>query len=161
MPYIFKIFFFAKGWLLFLLVNAYYGGALTMFFSSSPIFPFRTMKQVVLTDYFVEKYFKLFCFIYQALALYPKWKMILTEGDQLSIEERAKAGDDLLMEQWRRVEAGGGDGEINYPFPKTFGQEFFLNFPIDKLLGNHEESLQKLLSEPGFYLYGSKFPIDV
>ncbi len=51
--------------------------------------------------------------------------MILTEGDQLSIEERAKAGDDLLMEQWRRVEAGGGDGEINYPFPKIFRQEFF------------------------------------
>ncbi len=28
-------------------------------------------------------------------------------------------------------------------------------------MGNHEESLLKLLSEPGFYLYGSKFPIDV
>ena len=74
---------------------------------------------------FFENYFKQICFLSQALALYPKWKMILTEGDQLSIEERAKAGDNLLMEQWRRVEAGGGDGDINYPFPKTFGQEFF------------------------------------
>ena len=106
-----------------------------MFFSSSPIFPFRTMKQVVLTDYFVEKYFKLFCFIYQALALYPKWKMILTEGDQLSIEERAKAGDDLLTEQWRRVEAGGGDGDINYPFSKTFRQEFFLKNFFRQIVG--------------------------
>ncbi len=38
---------FLAAWLLFILVNAYYGGALTMFFSSSPTLPFETLRQVM------------------------------------------------------------------------------------------------------------------
>ncbi len=32
--------------MLFILVNAHYGGALTMFFTSAPTFPFETVHQV-------------------------------------------------------------------------------------------------------------------
>lgn len=49
-----------SGWLLFILLNAYYGGALTMFFTAPSAAPFEDARQ--------------------GMQLYPEWKMIILEG---------------------------------------------------------------------------------
>ena len=42
------------GWIFFLVVNAYYAGALTMFFTSSPSIPFETLRQVIKTKFILR-----------------------------------------------------------------------------------------------------------
>ena len=49
-------------WSFFLLVNSFYGGALTMFFTTSDPIPFQTVQEVI-----------------QA---YPEWKLILRQGKE-------------------------------------------------------------------------------
>ena len=47
-------------WMFFLLVNAYYGGALTMFFVSELTLPFNTLRDV--------------------LQIFPEWKLVFIVG---------------------------------------------------------------------------------
>ena len=47
-------------WMFFLLVNAYYGGALTMFFISELTLPFNTLRDV--------------------LQIFPEWKLVFIVG---------------------------------------------------------------------------------
>ncbi|XP_059095533.1 uncharacterized protein LOC131890241 [Tigriopus californicus] len=54
-----------SGWYFFLLLNAFYGGALTMFFANEPSVPFSTAKE--------------------AIAEYPSWIIKVREGYELSI----------------------------------------------------------------------------
>ncbi len=58
-----------SSWIFFILINAYYGGALTMFFSSAPSPPFSSVRE--------------------ALTLYPEWKMILPDGLRVLINYKA------------------------------------------------------------------------
>ncbi len=48
-------------WMFFLLINAYYSGALTMFFSAAPVRPFNTIRE--------------------GLLKYPEWKMTIPKSD--------------------------------------------------------------------------------
>ena len=57
--------FVISGWLLFILVNSFYGGALTMFFTHAPSFPFNNMREGV--------------------ALWPEWKMVTVIGNEYNI----------------------------------------------------------------------------
>ncbi len=55
-----------SSWMFFLLINAYYGGALTMFFSSAPGRPFETVRE--------------------GLLKYPEWKLTVAKADKSHIE---------------------------------------------------------------------------
>ena len=61
------------GWFMFVLLYAYYGGALTMFFTSTPSMPFNTFRE--------------------ALQSYPTWKPVIMKGDLNYIQEMANLGD--------------------------------------------------------------------
>lgn len=68
------------GWLLFILTNAYYGGALTMFFSSSPTLPFNSM--------------------IEGLRLYPDWKMIIKSESTSIIQRKQNPGQLEIKAYW-------------------------------------------------------------
>ena len=53
-------------WMFFLLVNAYYGGALTMFFVSELTLPFNTLRDV--------------------LQIFPEWKLVFIVGYEASFK---------------------------------------------------------------------------
>ncbi len=55
-----------SSWIFFLIINSFYGGALTMFFSTSPDLPFTTIRQ--------------------GLLKYPTWKMQTIVGEEAPIE---------------------------------------------------------------------------
>ena len=70
-------------WLFFLLINAYYGGALTMFFSSELSLPFNSIEDV--------------------LRSYPDWNLKFIHGNDIHFIVKAKSGDYLYAEYWERV----------------------------------------------------------
>ena len=51
------------GWSFFVLINAYYGGALTMFFASEIALPFETLRDV--------------------LKAMPSWTLLVHDGNQV------------------------------------------------------------------------------
>ena len=57
------------GWSFFVLINAYYGGALTMFFASEIALPFETMRDV--------------------LKALPSWTLLIHDGNQVIFETPA------------------------------------------------------------------------
>lgn len=70
-------------WFFFLLLNAYYGGALTMFFTSEVSIPFNT--------------------IYDVMKAYPEWKLKMMNGDDVYFQYKALEGDVLYKEFYDRV----------------------------------------------------------
>ena len=70
-------------WLFFILINAYYGGALTMFFSSKLTLPFISIEDVMRS--------------------YPDWNLKFIHGNDLHFIVKAKSGDYLYSEYWERV----------------------------------------------------------
>ena len=70
-------------WLFFVIINAYYGGALTMFFTSELTLPFNSIEDV--------------------LRSYPDWNLKFKDGDDRSFIVKAKSGDPLYAEFWERV----------------------------------------------------------
>ena len=60
-------------WYFFNLLNAYYGGAMTMFFTSEATLPFETMKDVI--------------------GAYPGWKLMMQSGNEIYFISRALDGD--------------------------------------------------------------------
>lgn len=52
---------YITGWYFFVLVNAYFGGAMTMFFSSEITIPFEYIKDV--------------------MKKYPDWKLLMKDGE--------------------------------------------------------------------------------
>ena len=65
------------GSVFFILINSYYGGAMTMFFSTEPTMPFEDMQGV--------------------LKQYPNWELIIQESSDILITSRIK-GNPLLAE---------------------------------------------------------------
>ena len=63
-------------WFFFLLVNAYYSGALTMFFTSEPSLPFETIEGV--------------------MRAYPDYKLMMMAGNQVMFMYKAMAVSSLL-----------------------------------------------------------------
>ena len=76
------------GWLLFVLTNAYYGGALTMFFSSSPSLPFHSM--------------------IEGLQLHPHWKMIINEATTSVIQRKQNPQFPEIKEYWDLINSDKG-----------------------------------------------------
>ena len=70
-------------WLFVLLINAYYGGALTMFFSSELTLPFNSIENVMRS--------------------YPDWNLKFIDGNDIHFIFKAKSGDYLYSEFWERV----------------------------------------------------------
>ena len=69
-----------SGWIFFFLINTFYGGALTMFFSTSPNTPFNTFKE--------------------GLQSYPRWRWIIEAGYEFLPYERSKGGDPDFIKIW-------------------------------------------------------------
>ena len=70
-------------WGFFVLINAYYGGAMTMFFSSELRIPFNGIEDVI-----------------QA---YPDWKLKMQIGNDVYFQYKALQGDPLYVAFWQRV----------------------------------------------------------
>ena len=82
------------GWICFTLINAYYGGALTMFFTSDIAVPFETIEEV--------------------MAAAPTWTLQFLKGNDIYFFPKADAGNELYREyyyeralvdpgRWRKV----------------------------------------------------------
>ena len=69
-------------WSFFVFLNAYYGGALTMFFTSTPTLPFETDRDVI-----------------QA---YPDWKIWIRSGSEHNIYTHVLKGDSDYIKLWER-----------------------------------------------------------
>ncbi len=70
-------------WLFFVGINAYYGGALTMFFAIEDGISFNTMDDV--------------------LRVYPDWNFILTLTNEVYFQQKVNDGDPLYVQLWDRV----------------------------------------------------------
>ena len=71
-------------WMFFVLINAYYGGALTMFFTSELTLPFNSIEDV--------------------MKVYPDWKLQMMTGNDVHFQYKALAGDPLYSAFWDRVQ---------------------------------------------------------
>ncbi len=71
-------------WYFFVLVNAFYGGALVMFFASSVSLPFSTVREVI--------------------AAHPAWKLMMQRGNEIQYAYRAFAGDPDYQKFWQRIQ---------------------------------------------------------
>ena len=71
-----------SAWCFFILLNAFYSGALTMFFSSAPSVPFSTSEE--------------------GLRRHPVWDLVMMTGTEAAMVERAKAGEELFAKWLRR-----------------------------------------------------------
>ena len=72
-------------WLLFILIQAYYSGAMTMFFTSANSLPFDTVRQ--------------------GLAMWPEWKMLVHQESIIHIQPLAEAGDPYFKPHWDRIQS--------------------------------------------------------
>ena len=72
-----------SSWLFFVLLNAYYGGALTMFFTSEAPIPFNTIEDVMIS--------------------YPTWKLKMMAGNDVYFQYKALEGDPLYKEFFQRT----------------------------------------------------------
>ena len=74
----------ASSWYFFVLLNAFYGGALTMFFTSETTLPFETERDVI--------------------RAYPDWNLMLQEGNEFLFLSKAMAGDQDYQDFVDRME---------------------------------------------------------
>ena len=79
-----KIAFFSM-WGFFVLMNAYYSGALTSFFVGEVSLPFSSFREV--------------------LKLFPDWKIIYPKGYEVAFESKVRSGDPDYVKYWKYVEA--------------------------------------------------------
>ena len=70
-------------WLFVLLINAYYSGALTMFFIGELTLPFNSIEDVMRS--------------------YPDWNLNMRVGNDIHFKVKAEAGNPLYSEFWERV----------------------------------------------------------
>ena len=70
------------GWLLFMLIEIYYSGALTMFFSTEVSLPFETTREV--------------------MKAYDDWKLMMQAGNEVFFVNKALEGDPEYAEFWDR-----------------------------------------------------------
>ena len=63
-------------WIFFVLINAFYGGALTMFFASEPTLPFSSIEDIMMA--------------------YPDWKLKMMNGNDVHFQYKALVAKDPL-----------------------------------------------------------------
>ena len=74
----------ASGWYFMMLLEIYYSGALTMFFSTEVTAPFETIRQV--------------------MQAYPDWKLQCQMGMEVFFVYQAEDGDPDYVNFWERVQ---------------------------------------------------------
>ena len=79
--------------LFFMLIEIYYGGALTMFFASSPVIPFKTISDVIRG--------------------YPGWQLIMLSGNDVYYVYKVQEGDPDYKAFWERVKNKPEDTVVN------------------------------------------------
>ena len=87
----------ASSWYFFVLVNAFYGGAMTMFFTSETTLPFETEREVI--------------------RAYPDWNLMLLDGNEFPFVSKAMAGDQDyqdFVDRMRDVENEYVDGDVKF-----------------------------------------------
>ena len=72
-------------WTFFVIINAYYGGALTMFFTSTVTIPLETRRDV--------------------MRAYPDWNLIFKDGAEINFVTFVLQGDPDFIEYWTRDQA--------------------------------------------------------
>ncbi len=80
-------------WFLFVLVHAYYSGALVMFFATEPSLPFSTLQDV--------------------MELYPSWKLKMLKGMDVDFVAGAERGEPLYVEFWDRIHNQPSEAVLN------------------------------------------------
>ena len=80
-------------WTFFVVINAYYGGALTMFFTGTVSVNFETRRDVI-----------------QA---YPDWNLIFKNGSDINFAVAASQGDPDFAEYWARDQADQKETRFN------------------------------------------------
>ena len=87
-----KIFLFFS-WLFWVLIMAFYGGAMKMFFATSPSIPFGSVEE--------------------GLSMFPgKWKMLIQKSEIIYIQLRAIGGEELFVRYWNYVSTEEGAKEL-------------------------------------------------
>ena len=79
--------------LFFMLIEIYYGGALTMFFASSPVLPFKTITDVIRG--------------------YPGWQLMMLSGNDVYYVYKVQEGDPDYKAFWERVKNTPEDTVVN------------------------------------------------
>jgi hypothetical protein len=80
-------------WFFFVLLNAFYGGALTMFFTSVVNIPFENIRDV--------------------MRAYPSWKLMMQAGNEVLYVSQAQSGDPDYKPFWDRVQSNPSETVIN------------------------------------------------
>ena len=75
----------ASSWYFFVLLNAFYGGAMTMFFTTEAELPFATEREVI--------------------RAHPDWNLHLLEGNEFLFLSKAMAGDRDYIDFVKRMNA--------------------------------------------------------
>ena len=72
-------------WMFFVLLNSFYGGAMTMFFASEAALPFENIRQVI--------------------RAHPEWELLVLKGTEPSYTVHAEQGDEDYKTLMGRVDA--------------------------------------------------------
>ena len=109
---------------MFLLIEAFYSGALTMFFSTSNFQPFESLRQ--------------------GLALYPSWKMLFTTDEIILVQPHAvERKDPLYKHVWDDAQKPGYDiiqPDVHTALRKLLKPKHFIYTAKLPLLAAYEEA---------------------
>ena len=111
-------------WTFFLLLNAFYGGALTMFFTSKPALPFTTLRQGLGNE---------------------DWKMIMIDGEQMLVQQFTEGDNaDPLFKNWWDTVHATEDSKDSYFYPSNKAAVLQLLEPRHFLYGNENGAAAEL-----------------
>ena len=108
-----------SAWMFFVVLEAYYEGALTMFFSSEFTVPFETQRDVI--------------------RAYPRYKLMMQDGNDIRFETLALQGDPDYADFWWRVENLPEEtvfGTIDEGLDRIFSGPFVMD-AIDTMIRSH------------------------
>lgn len=82
-----------SSWLFFVLISAFFSGAMTMFFSSTPKIPFTTVEE--------------------GIQRYPTWKLLVLTGLEVDIYQEAERGKKIYQEYWDLMQNSKGELRVS------------------------------------------------
>lgn len=113
-----------SAWVLFILINAFYGGALTMFFTSSFRLPFESL--------------------IGGLQLFPEWKMLMISGLEFIFERKLTDSSSVINKYWEHLQTEEGKSLIVPDYNAAMER---LQKPGYFLYGAEKSQLDKLQKE--------------
>ena len=106
------------GWILFVLVNAWYSGALTMFFTSEITIPFES--------------------IYDVMKAYPDWKLMTRPAYDIHFMSKVSQGDIDYVKFWKRVQENPEEtlfDSVEEGMNKIYSGQFVIYLDRGQILG--------------------------